>query len=136
MNPSKGFPFEDMARSSIENCDRPACEETVTAISAALERIGKKTTNTEISSSKIECPPSKDSLGKSSWTLLHSMAAWYPENPTQEEQLKMKHFMDALSIFYPCTYCAHDFQENLQKSPVRYGVDFDRQNQPTKSIIP
>ena len=34
----------------------------------------------------------------------------------------MKNFMDALAIFYPCTYCAQDFQENIKKSPVRYGA--------------
>lgn len=27
--------------------------------------------------------------------------------------------MEALSIFYPCTYCATDFQENLKKTPVK-----------------
>jgi FAD-linked sulfhydryl oxidase len=26
--------------------------------------------------------------------------------------------MSALAEFYPCTWCAKDFQENLQKSPV------------------
>jgi len=26
--------------------------------------------------------------------------------------------MEALSIFYPCTYCATDFQDNIKKSPV------------------
>jgi mitochondrial FAD-linked sulfhydryl oxidase len=31
----------------------------------------------------------------------------------------MKQFMEALSIFYPCTYCATDFQDNIKKSPVK-----------------
>ena len=78
MNPSKGFPFESMTRNNIENCDRPACEDTVSALSAALERIGggvaKTTADTSPSGkSTIECPPSKDSLGRASWTLLHNM---------------------------------------------------------------
>jgi hypothetical protein len=43
-----------------------------------LERIGggvaKTTADTSPSGkSTIECPPSKDSLGRASWTLLHNM---------------------------------------------------------------
>jgi hypothetical protein len=151
MNPSKGpgftFPF-DGTRKNIENCDRPACDDTVTALSAALDRISLQSktigdTNTNTHEKPIECPPSKDSLGRSSWSLLHSMvrlllcnlfgifyhrlyftllfkAAWYPDKPTLEEETKMKNFMEALSIFYPCSYCARDFQENLAQSPARY----------------
>jgi hypothetical protein len=30
----------------------------------------------------------------------------------------MKNFIEALAYFYPCTYCAADFQENLREKPV------------------
>jgi hypothetical protein len=46
-------------------------------------------------------------------------AAWYPDKPTFDEEQKMSQFMEALSIFYPCTYCADDFQRNLKISPVQ-----------------
>jgi hypothetical protein len=36
----------------------------------------------------------------------------------------MTNFMEALAIFYPCTYCAIDFRENMKQSPIRY-VQFD-----------
>ena len=46
------------------------------------------------------------------------MSAWYPENPTTEQRTSMTQFIQGLSLFYPCTYCAVDFQENIQKHPV------------------
>ena len=58
------------------DCYRPACEDTVSALSNALNRLkNQKITDNSNSrdSKKKECPPSKDSIGRSSWTLLHSM---------------------------------------------------------------
>ena len=70
-----------------DDCDRPACFETVTAISDALKRIKNKNKNKNkvnhldpsISNSlkTVTCPPSKDFIGKSTWTLLHSMVTRY-----------------------------------------------------------
>lgn len=122
----------------VDDCERPACEETVSALSQALSRISAEKTKTAgktaasvkdgVSSSSspsssptssLSCPPTKDVIGKSSWTLLHSMAAWYPERPTMDEKTKMGQLMEAISIFYPCTYCAQDFRENLKENPTK-----------------
>lgn len=68
----------DMFLQQQEDCDRPACEDTVNALSSALHRLNKKkeasseSIDKGISSSKM-CPPTKDVIGSSSWTLLHSM---------------------------------------------------------------
>ena len=45
--------------------------------------------------------------------------AWYPDKPRPDEEQHMSQFMEALAIFYPCTYCAEDFQINLKMSPVQ-----------------
>jgi mitochondrial FAD-linked sulfhydryl oxidase len=63
------------------------------------------------------CPPSSAKLGRSTWTLLHTMAAWYPDEPTDNDQTTMKRFFTALGRFYPCPWCAHDFQKNLEEKP-------------------
>jgi mitochondrial FAD-linked sulfhydryl oxidase len=31
----------------------------------------------------------------------------------------MRNFFNALSRFYPCTYCANDFQQNIKQQPVQ-----------------
>lgn len=58
-------------------------------------------------------------LGHATWTLLHSMVAWYPDQPTIQDQRSMKDFFISLSKFYPCTYCANDFQEQLVQHPIQ-----------------
>ena len=68
-------------------------------------------------SSLSSCPPRSAELGRSSWTLLHSMAAWYPDEPTGQQRQRMANFMEALGDFYPCPWCADDFRTELHKSP-------------------
>ena len=81
-----------------DDCDRPACDDTKSALSAALKRVGKsassdiggapsKTTAEQQSSSSSEkknhlpnsysaCPPTKDVIGSSTWTLVHTMVSY------------------------------------------------------------
>lgn len=107
----------------MEDCSRPACADTASALSAALGRVETKKPDalTEGLDWRVDlpCPPVSGVLGKSSWNLIHSMAAWYPDNPSTEDKKLMTNFMEALARFYPCTYCAADFQNNLKQSPVR-----------------
>mmetsp|Transcript_26686 Transcript_26686/g.31055 ORF Transcript_26686/g.31055 Transcript_26686/m.31055 type:complete len:182 (+) Transcript_26686:75-620(+) len=126
-------PFDAFLKKGKDDCDRPACDDTISALNQALSRIGNKkeavaSVGSRSSSRSSEndgilgykaCPPSKENIGRSTWTLLHSMAAWYPDRPSFEEERRIKAFMEALAIFYPCTYCATDFQENIKKTPVQ-----------------
>ena len=58
----------------------------------------------------LDCPVERDVLGRHSWTLLHTIAANVPDNPTRREQRELSQFMTTLSKFYPCQYCADDFR--------------------------
>ncbi|EAU38334.1 augmenter of liver regeneration [Aspergillus terreus NIH2624] len=58
-----------------------------------------------------ECPPDVEVLGRSTWTLLHSMTAAYPEKATQEQQSEMRAFLRLFSRLYPCGWCAEDFRK-------------------------
>ena len=66
-----------------------------------------------------EDPPDVQKLGAASWTFLHSMAAKYPDNPTQEERQDMREFLKLFSHVYPCTWCAHDFEKYITKHSPR-----------------
>ncbi|ANB12843.1 Erv1p [Sugiyamaella lignohabitans] len=62
-----------------------------------------------------DCPPDSQLLGRSTWTLLHTMAANYPEKATFAEQAEMGSFLNIFSKVYPCWYCADDFRSWLNK---------------------
>ncbi|KAF2227882.1 putative FAD dependent sulfhydryl oxidase Erv1 [Elsinoe ampelina] len=58
-----------------------------------------------------DCPPDVEQLGRSSWTLLHTIAASYPERPTLTQQGDARQFVSLFGKLYPCWVCASDFQE-------------------------
>ncbi|KIN00869.1 hypothetical protein OIDMADRAFT_103599 [Oidiodendron maius Zn] len=85
----------------------------------------KKTTKGGTASSGVtaappsDCPPDVEQLGRSSWTLLHSIAASYPVSPTPTEQSQVRQFMGLFSKLYPCWVCAEDFQEFMTQNRIR-----------------
>ena len=60
-----------------------------------------------------------ETLGRSTWTLLHSIAATYPTRPTARGQQDLRTFIDTFSRLYPCWVCAEDFQAYLRREAVR-----------------
>ncbi|CAI7670029.1 unnamed protein product [Penicillium discolor] len=62
------------------------------------------------SETRSDCPPDVEELGRSTWTLLHSMAATYPEKANMEHQANMGGFLKFFAKLYPCWVCADDFQ--------------------------
>jgi len=61
-----------------------------------------------------ECPLDSDLLGRNTWSFLHTMAAYYPEHPTMEQQTGMINFIRLFSNFYPCHKCASHLREDLK----------------------
>ena len=64
---------------------------------------------------KKDCPPDIEELGRNTWSFLHTMAAYYPENPSGVEQKDMTSFINLFSKFYPCEHCAVDFKDSIKK---------------------
>ncbi|KAF2012341.1 hypothetical protein BU24DRAFT_326845, partial [Aaosphaeria arxii CBS 175.79] len=58
-----------------------------------------------------DCPPDVTLLGRSTWTLLHSITATYPVSPSPAHQRSALSFVSALGTLYPCWHCAGDFRE-------------------------
>ncbi|CAH6720770.1 FAD-linked sulfhydryl oxidase Erv2p [[Candida] jaroonii] len=59
----------------------------------------------------------KAQLGNSSWRLLHTILARYPETPSKEQQMVLKQFITLFAQIYPCGDCARHFQKLLEKFP-------------------
>jgi FAD-linked sulfhydryl oxidase len=90
-----------MARSAPASKDsKPSAAQTTTAPSTA-----------NVSASMpSDCPPDVEQLGRSTWTLLHTMTAAYPERPTLTQQSETKQFISLFGKMYPCWSCADDFR--------------------------
>eukprot|EP00252_Welwitschia_mirabilis_P016374 TRINITY_DN3611_c0_g1_i1.p1 TRINITY_DN3611_c0_g1~~TRINITY_DN3611_c0_g1_i1.p1 ORF type:complete len:198 (+),score=37.44 TRINITY_DN3611_c0_g1_i1:256-849(+) len=60
----------------------------------------------------------KEQLGRSTWTLLHTLAAQFPEKPTRQQKRDVRELMTILSRIYPCKECADHLKEILKSNPV------------------
>lgn len=68
-----------------------------------------------------DCPLDKDELGSKTWAFLHTMAAYYPDTPNEQQKKDMRNFFHLFSKFYPCVPCAEDLQEQLKVLPPETG---------------
>jgi len=64
-----------------------------------------------------QCPPDSEQLGRSTWTFLHTVAAYYPVNPTPQHRRSMLSLLQSLPVLYPCNYCADHLGVEMQKNP-------------------
>ncbi|KAL8821724.1 MAG: hypothetical protein Q9223_000298 [Gallowayella weberi] len=61
------------------------------------------------------CPPDVEELGRSTWTLLHTISASYPPRASPTQQNEMRQFLGLFGKLYPCWVCAEDFQEWMKR---------------------
>lgn len=61
------------------------------------------------------CPPDGEVIGRSTWTFLHSAAAYYPPQPSSIQQSSMLALIQSLPHLYPCHSCADALQEELKR---------------------
>ena len=50
---------------------------------------------------------------------MHTLAAYFPDQPLAEEQAAAAHFMRAVGALFPCGECAEDFRHEMGKSAPR-----------------
>ena len=76
-------------------------------------------TDVKIPADHHECPPDRMELGSKTWTLLHSVAAYFPASPSPEAQEDARTLMSVMSRLYPCQDCAEDLRADLVTHPPR-----------------
>ncbi|ATZ47217.1 Bcerv1 [Botrytis cinerea B05.10] len=78
-----------------------------------------KSLQTPSASPPTDCPPSIETLGRASWTFLHTLSASYPSTPTPSDRTNISTFMNLFAQLYPCWTCAEDFQSYMAENKVR-----------------
>ncbi|KAK4186314.1 nucleophile aminohydrolase [Podospora australis] len=66
---------------------------------------------------KLENATAKAELGRASWKLFHTMMARFPEEPTADDSIALKTYIQLFARLYPCGDCASHFQKLLKKYP-------------------
>lgn len=62
-----------------------------------------------------DCPADVEALGRSTWTMLHTLTANYPAEPSPARQDQTKSFISLFSNLYPCSHCADDFRDWMKQ---------------------
>jgi len=68
------------------DCERPACDDVKKALpTTSLDELRAMATKRNVNQ-KVECPPRSAALGRSSWTLLHSMVRTLPKTRRKQDR--------------------------------------------------
>ena len=87
---------------------------------AAMMSGSKGAVSTDVASDTVDrqdCPADTAQLGRSTWTFLHTTAAYYPIKAPAHTQRNMLNLLSSLSLLYPCVPCAEDFQGKVAEHP-------------------
>lgn len=58
----------------------------------------------------------REKIGRSTWHLLHSVAAKYPDDPSEEKQQAAVNLIQSLQALYPCEKCRLHFNQKMGTS--------------------
>ncbi|KAI4164135.1 MAG: hypothetical protein LQ342_002099 [Letrouitia transgressa] len=98
------------AFSAFTKSKSPSSSTTTTSTSTATSSSSASSTEPP-----ENCPPDVDQLGRSTWTLLHTISASYPPRASTTQQSEMRQFLSLFSKIYPCWVCAEDFQDWMKQ---------------------
>jgi len=102
-----------------DDCVRPSCASFKSMLLQSMGDSQKPAAKIDSSTAETKaCPVGREDLGRFTWALLHTTAAWFPEKPDDAEKTAARQLVDSLARLYPCTHCAEDFRETTRASPV------------------
>jgi FAD-linked sulfhydryl oxidase len=100
----------DVQESSSNSKPCRACTDFQTFMKSKGQVVGEQQTGKD-------CPLDSNELGRNSWSLLHTIAAYYSDRPSNQQQEDMRKFFNLFSKVYPCKECADDMKMDLRDEP-------------------
>ncbi|ETS88221.1 hypothetical protein PFICI_02049 [Pestalotiopsis fici W106-1] len=95
---------------------KPVLEGSTESKLAGLEITSDLLTGAAIAP-KLENATLKAELGRAAWKVLHTMMAKFPDEPSEDDQLALKSYIQLFARLYPCGDCARHFQGLLKQYP-------------------
>lgn len=100
------------------NCADPVCKSKIDLFRSAMNKKKDEPAVPEITvANGGDCPVDKDELGRGTWALLHTMAAYFPERPTSQQKVYAELLYRGLAALYPCKICAEHMRECIKEKP-------------------
>ena len=119
----RATPNSMAAEPSPSDCERPSCASIKSMFAKSMGGGGSAAVAGQASrsaeTSRADCPVGREELGRGTWALLHTAAAWFPEQPTEQDKAHAHNLITSLAALYPCTHCAEDFRATVHESPPR-----------------
>ena len=105
---------------NADDCDNPVCGSKMDMFARAVSR-AKSTGAAPPPPPPLDCPVDREELGRSTWDLLHTTAAYYPEAAAPEDVAAARGLVAGLARLYPCEHCAADFRATTAETPPALG---------------
>jgi len=109
LGPAVALAQPDKAGSSAD-CEDPVCDDKKDLFLSSMGGMKRPRR-------KPECPLNRSQLGRSTWELLHTTAAYFPDEPSEDEKKAAKDLIEALGVIYACKHCREHFSEHLKEHP-------------------
>ncbi len=90
------------------DCANPVCGSKLELFSKALRASSSSASAAE--EAPRACPVDRDELGRATWALLHTTAAYFPETPSAADRAGAADLVRGLAASYPCEHCRADFR--------------------------
>lgn len=115
--PQPAAPPPAAAAQRLKQRGKRVATASVTAGSTALSVSGASSGGgaTAATAASAEAAASRRAeLGRSTWTLLHMLAAQLPDRPSKQQQKDVRGLVDVLTRIYPCGECARHFAQHVK----------------------
>ena len=109
----------DLASAIPHASDSSQTHTSLTAASVTTSAVAASSAAPCYAYSHSACPLNRAELGRAAWAHLHTMAAYYPLQPSPGEQLDMRSFVLLYMRQYPCLYCRDRTMEEVERNPPR-----------------
>jgi FAD-linked sulfhydryl oxidase len=104
------------------DCANPVCGSKLDLFSKAL-RASSSSSSSSVAAAEAPraCPVDRDELGRATWALLHTTAAYFPEAPGAADRAGAADLVRGLAASYPCEHCRADFRGAIAAAPPDLG---------------